>query len=259
MKKLNKKIGVVGSGKMGMQLAILMGINEYNVLIYSRNAENAKQKFIRNYIGKFEELKFKSLLQTITFTQELTDLNHSLLIIECTKEDIVVKRQVIEQLLTKTESLIASCTSSFRLQDLTQNFSTNGRVNIIHFSNPVSVMKVAEVVYSPNISMENIAAIELLFQVINYKIFVVPDIIGFVINSIIFQMLYKSILLHVEEDIKLDDIDNLMKYGCGFPMGPFEIIKLVGSDTTISILNNLKFELSESVINFLKSLDSSKL
>ena len=258
MEKMNKKIGIVGSGKMGMQLGILMGINEYTVLIYSRNAENAKEKFIRDYIEKFEESKFKSLLQSITFTQKLTDLDQSQLIIECIKEDIVAKREVIKDLLSKTDSLIASCTSSFKLRDLTQNLSSNGRVNIIHFSNPVSVMKLAEVVYSPNISLENIAVIELLFKVINYKIFIVPDISGFVINSIIFQMLHKSVLLHVEESIATNDIDNLMKFGCGFPMGPFEIIKLIGPDTVILIFNNLDFHLSVDAIKFIHSMTISK-
>ena len=142
--------------------------------------------------------------------------------------------------------------------NITKNLSSNGRVNIIHFSNPVSAMKLAEVVYSPNISVENIAVIELLFKVINYKIFIVPDISGFVINSIIFQMLHKSVLLHVEESIATNDIDNLMKFGCGFPMGPFEIIKLIGPDTVILIFNNLDFHLSVDAIKFIQSMTLSK-
>ena len=259
MDKLNYKIGIVGSGKMGMQLGILMGLNEYNVLIFSRNAENARQKFVKDYLGKFEGLKLRILQQNIAFTENIADLNQTQLIIECVKEDLVVKKQVLEKLLIKTESLIASCTSSIRLQDLTQNLSTNGRVNIIHFSNPVSVMKVAEVVYSPKIQLNDIALIESLFQMINYKIFVVPDIKGFVINSIIFQMLHKSILLHIEEFIDMNEIDSLMKLGCGFPMGPFEIIKLIGPDTVIHVLNNLNFHLSVEAIKFVNSLTEANL
>ena len=120
-------------------------------------------------------------------------------------------------------------------------------------------MKVAEVVYSPKIQLNDIALIESLFQMINYKIFVVPDIHGFVINSIVFQMLHKSILLHVEEFIATNEIDSLMKLGCGFPMGPFEIIKLIGPDTVIHVLNNLNFHLSVEAIKFVNSLTEANL
>jgi 3-hydroxybutyryl-CoA dehydrogenase len=233
------KIGIVGSGRIGLQLAFLMCMHKFEVTLFSRNSDAAKLKFIAKYSQRYSESDFNDLVQTLIFTEDLEALSDTQLIFECVKEDLVVKRKLIRNLLSRTNSLISSCTSSFKLQDLNKGIDIDGRVNIIHFSNPVVAMKAVEVVY---------------FQTIGHRVFQVPDLNGFVINSIMFQMLHKSVLLHVDNLVPINDIDSLMKLGCGFPMGPFEIIKLIGPETALLIFKNLNLYLSLEAIQFLEKL-----
>jgi len=248
------KIGIVGSGRIGLQLAFLMCMHKFEVTLFSRNSDAAKLKFIAKYSQRYSESDFNDLVQTLIFTEDLEALSDTQLIFECVKEDLVIKRKLIRNLLSRTNSLISSCTSSFKLQDLNKGIDIDGRVNIIHFSNPVVAMKAVEVVYSPQISPLNISKIEILFQTIGHRVFQVPDLNGFVINSIMFQMLHKSVLLHVDNLVPINDIDSLMKLGCGFPMGPFEIIKLIGPETALLIFKNLNLYLSLEAIQFLEKL-----
>ena len=116
-------------------------------------------------------------------------------------------------------------------------------------------MKIVEVVYQTNISEIHKNYIIELLNCIKYKIIEVPDIKGFVINSVLFPMLYSAIRINLDYSMSKSSINDLMKTGCGFPMGPFEIIDLVGLDTVIRVLKNLNFTVDKDFIEKYKLID----
>ena len=248
----NNTIGILGSGKMGNQLARLFSNKSYKVIVLTRDIKSLRQK---NDIESEGDNGNKGMPRSfnIEYTESVSDLKICRIILECLTEDLEVKRKKIDQILKITDALVGSCTSTFTLQEISNGFSDKNRINIIHFSNPVSVMKIVEVVFQPNISDFDKKVIVELLNDIEYRIIEVPDVKGFVINSILFPMLYSAIRLNLDYKISKSEINDLMKIGCGFPMGPFEIIELVGLDTVMRVLKNLGFDIDANCINMLYS------
>jgi 3-hydroxybutyryl-CoA dehydrogenase len=233
---------------MGIQLSKLFSSRNYKVIFLTRNAKNLETIYTNRYGNSESAEKNYNFSTNIKYSESFIDLKECSIIFECLVEDIDIKKEYIDQILKNTNGLIASCTSTFTLQEISDGFLGKERINIIHFSNPVSAMKIVEVVYPTNISQNNKHYIKELLASIEYKIIEVPDIKGFVINSILFPLLYSAIRINFDYGVSKKSINDLMKIGCGFPMGPFEIIELVGLDTVLRVLKNLDFYVDEDFI-----------
>ena len=238
---------------MGIQLARLFSNNKYKVIFLSRSVKNVETKYTTKYFESGK--KNYNFSKNIKYSESILDLKECHIIFECLIEDLEIKREYIDKILKNTNGLIASCTSTLTLQVISDGFLGKERINIIHFSNPVSAMKIVEVVYQSNISEIHKNYIIELLNSIKYKIIEVPDIKGFVINSILFSLLYSAIRLNLDYSISKSSINSLMKTGCGFPMGPFEIIELIGLDTVIRVLKNLDFYIDEDFSDKFKLKD----
>jgi 3-hydroxybutyryl-CoA dehydrogenase len=235
-----KKTGIAGAGTMGIQLTALLLSQGFEVVLLSRNplfATETLNKFLFKRYGKTDP-EFD--LSRLTITSDIKLLSETQIIIECIKEDLNLKRSLIRDLLEINQTVIVgSCTSSLTLKELTNDIPDHGRVQIIHFSNPVAKMKAIELVISDNASVRVKKDIKIFFSRLQHKVIEVPDVPGFVINTIIFAMLDKANLLVREHGISRENVDELIKTGCGLPMGPFEIEKLIGIETVELIQSNL--------------------
>lgn len=244
-------LGVIGAGKMGIQLTKLLSETE-KVVVVARDIDRAKSAFTSRYPGWEKIIYNKVNSQRIVFTNSFDDLNECKVIFECLPEIFDLKVNLINQISKLVSSPIASCTSTISLGKLRPHLVSPDRLHIIHFSNPISATKIAEVVFAENIKdREKYILLELLVQLgVDYV--EVPDIDGFVVNSLLFPLLYKSVRLHIDFGISKADVDKLMKQACKFPMGPFDIIRLVGIDTVLAVFQNLNLEVDSKFVAALK-------
>ena len=169
------------------------------------------------------------------------------LVIEAIPEDMKLKRETFERLdgLTKAETILASNTSSLSITEMAGATKRPGQVVGMHFFNPVHRMKLLEVVRGLETDDKTIEAVSVVGMRMGKEAVVVREAPGFVttrVNALIGNEAFRML----EEGVaSARDIDKALKLGLNHPMGPFELVDLVGLDTRLSILNFLHASLGE--------------
>lgn len=234
-------VGVAGSGTMGTQLVAYFLSRDLKVTLFTSNPTRAKTLLNDFLKERFPKLQQVANTEQLTITSDLYVLCKTQIIIETMKEDLMIKRDFVSRIVEIDSSvIIGSCTSSLTLKQISNGIEDNGRIQVIHFSNPVAKMRVIELVLSKEISKQTKVRLEEFFSKLEHEVVEVPDIPGYVINSIIFAMIEQANNLEKVHGIPSESIDTLMRVGCGFPMGPFEIEKLIGSQTVELVRKNLR-------------------
>ncbi|HSN02603.1 MAG TPA: 3-hydroxyacyl-CoA dehydrogenase family protein, partial [Acidimicrobiales bacterium] len=141
---------------------------------------------------------------------------------------------------------LATNTSTLSVIDLAMETSRPDRVCGVHFFNPAPVMSLVEVVRPLSASDETIDTVLEVVRACGKDPVLVADRAGFVVNALLFPYLNDAIHLYERGVASLEGIDLAMKGGCGFPMGPFALLDLVGLDTSLSILEALHAEYGEA-------------
>ena len=169
------------------------------------------------------------------------------LVIEAIPEDMKLKKETFERLdgLTRPETILASNTSSLSITEMAGATKRPGRVVGMHFFNPVHRMKLLEVVRALETDDQTIEAVSVVGMRMGKEAVVVREAPGFVttrINALIGNEAFRML----EEGVaSARDIDKALKLGLNHPMGPFELVDLVGLDTRLSILTFLHETLGE--------------
>ncbi len=248
-------VGIVGSGIMGSGIAETAIESGYAVTLLSRTPESAgaivnsiKDSFARKIEkGKKSTSQADDDLSRLRPTNDIADLANCDLLIETVVEDIDVKLRVIKGLdaACKPSAIIATNTSTFPVIELAAATSRPDKVCGIHFFNPVQVMKLVEIVETLIVSQDTIQAATAFALSCNKQPVAVKDQAGFIVNALLFPYLNNAVKLLEQGVASKENIDLAMKGGCGFPMGPFALLDLVGLDTALSILNSLYDEFKD--------------
>ncbi len=245
-------VGIVGSGIMGSGIAETAIESGYKVVLLSRTSESAKT--MANAIKASLDRKVENGKKTVDQAQEdfkrlnisteIADLSNCDLVIETVVENIEVKLQIMRNLDTvcKPSTILATNTSTFPVIELAAATNRADQVCGIHFFNPAPVMRLIEIVRTLVVSDTTIQRARAFALSCNKDPVVVKDQAGFIVNALLFPYLNNSIKLLEQGVAAKEDIDTAMKGGCGFPMGPFALLDLVGLDTALSILNSLYAE-----------------
>lgn len=231
-------IGIIGSGVMGRQLILRNLLSSHEVIAYSRDPLETKVKLTEYLSSRIDEFNYET--SGLKITNNFVNLRNANLILECLPENFEIKRNAIEEISNLfPEKLIATSTSSITLKRLSSSVKNPHNLFLLHFSNPVSKTNIAEVQYPFGVLSEPKSFLEKYLVSINVKAVIVPDIPGFVLNRILFAMLHEAIQIEGKHSVPRLDIDSLMREGCGFPMGPFEIMEFIGERTVREIFENL--------------------
>ena len=248
-------VGIIGSGIMGSGIAETVIESGYPVILLSRTPESA-EAMVNSIKGSFTrkiEKRKKSTSQAdedlsrLISTNDIADLANCDLLIETVVEDIDVKMRVMKGLdeVCKPSAIIATNTSTFPVIELAAATSRPDKVCGIHFFNPAQVMKLVEIVETLTVSQDTIQAATAFALSCNKEPVVVKDQAGFIVNALLFPYLNNAVKLLERGVASKENIDIAMKGGCGFPMGPFALLDLVGLDTALSILNSLYDEFKD--------------
>ncbi len=208
------------------------------------------EKFLTDGIakGKVTEEQKATTLGNLTGTTRYADLKDCDLIIEAIIENVEVKKQAYAQVeaLVGPHCLIASNTSSLCITELAAATKRPDKVGGLHFFNPVPLMKLVEVIRALTTSQETHDALYAFSKAIGKEPVSAPDRGGFIVNRLLVPYLLDSIRCLEEGLGTVQDIDNGMKLGCGYPMGPFTLLDFVGLDTTYYIANIMFEEFRET-------------
>jgi 3-hydroxybutyryl-CoA dehydrogenase len=240
-----KKVGVLGCGLMGSGIAQVSAVAGYEVTVLEQEQKFLDKGFagIEKSLAKFAE---KSTLKepvdiirrrlngAIREPEALADCD---IIIEAIIENVEEKKKTFAELdrIVKQDAIFASNTSSISITEVAAATKRADRFVGLHFFNPVPLMKLVEVVRTIATSDE---AFETAFR-FGQNLGKVPvrtsDKTGFIVNRLLVPYLLDAIRAYEEGVGSIPDIDNSMKLGCGYPMGPFTLLDFVGLDTTYYI------------------------
>lgn len=248
-------VGIVGTGLMASGIAevaakagnevILRGRSEASI----KRAKAAVQKSLDRAVsrGKLDESAAAEIAGRITTTLEFSDMAEADIVVEAVAEDLGVKLGIFKELdaCVKPDAVLATTTSSLSVVDLASVTSRPDKVLGLHFFNPAPVMKLVEVVRTVATATEVEERSTAWIRSLKKHPVRCRDRAGFIVNFLLFPYLNDAVTMHEQGYGTPEDIDTAMKLGCGHPMGPFELMDIVGLDVTYAILNSLHEEFRE--------------
>ena len=244
-----KRVGIVGSGIMGSGIAECAARNGHEVILRSRKQETADamvtalEKSLAKQVekGKLSEEDRAATLSRVSATSDLGALAECDLVIESIVEDLGTKKHLFKELdsICKDHTILATNTSTLPVVEMAVETGRADKVCGIHFFNPAPVMKLVEIVRPLTASDETVAAARAFAEACGKQPVEVKDQAGFIVNALLFPYLNNAVRLYEQGVATKEDIDEAMKGGCGFPMGPFALLDLVGLDTSLAILDAL--------------------
>ncbi|REJ82185.1 MAG: 3-hydroxybutyryl-CoA dehydrogenase [Acidobacteria bacterium] len=251
-----RRLGVVGCGQMGSgiaEVAALAGIEtvarEVSEELWRAGRDRIEASLERAQAkGRIEADAAAAALSRFHGTTELADLAQCDLVIEAVVEDLEVKRQLFGQLdaLLEPSGILASNTSSLTLTQLAVCTQRPDRFLGLHFFNPVSAMRLVEVVRTLMTSPETLAAGHEFVHQIGKQAVECKDGSGFVVNRLLVPYLLDAVRALEQNVASMEDIDTGMKLGCGHPMGPFTLLDFIGLDTIVFIADIMFDEYREA-------------
>ena len=249
-----KKVGVLGCGLMGSGIAQVAATAGFDVTVLEVEQRFLDRGFaaIEKSLAKFAEKgtiketpqAIRGRLKGTTKREDLADCD---IIIEAIIENVEEKKKMYSSIdaIVKKDAIFASNTSSISITELLTSTKRPERFVGLHFFNPVPLMKLVEVV-------RTIATADDVYQAayeFAKKLGKVPvrtiDKTGFIVNRLLVPYMLDAIRAYEEGVGSIEDIDNAMKLGCGYPMGPFTLLDFVGLDTTYYITHVMYDEFKE--------------
>jgi len=249
-----KTIGVLGAGVMGNGIAQVASMAGYNVImrdIEDRFVEGGIKnidKFLAKSVekGKMTADTKKEIMGRIKGTTALADLKDVDFVVEVIIEVMDVKKKVFAELdeITRKDVILSSNTSSMSITEIATATKRQDKVVGMHFFNPVTLMRLVEVVRGYNTSDETVAAtIELTKKLGKEPVEVKKDVPAFIVNRLMIPHFIEAMKLLEQGVATKEDIDKAAKLGLNYPMGPFELMDLTGLDINLHVNNYLFTEL----------------
>jgi 3-hydroxybutyryl-CoA dehydrogenase len=248
-------VGVVGTGLMAAGIAEVAAAAGHRVILRGRTEEalegamDAVNQSVARGVdgGKMDRGAADESLARIFTTTDVADLAECDLVIEAVAEDLEIKTAIFQELdrAVKPEAILATSTSSLSVVDLGAATDHPERVIGLHFFNPAPVMQLVEVVRTVASSFEVEGRASAWVRSVGKHPVHCRDRAGFIVNFLLFPYLNDAVRMHEEGYSTPKEIDTAMKLGCAHPMGPFELMDIIGLDVTYSILTALHQEFRE--------------
>jgi len=249
------QVGIVGSGTMAVGIIEVFARSGYPVTFVARSDEKVAGVFTaigKSHAraierGRLDEATADQIISRITGTTNVGDLGNVDLVVEAVVEDLDVKAALFRELdsVLPDGAILATTTSSLPVIELAAHTSRPHDVVGLHFFNPAQVMKLVEVVRTVSTSDDVMdTAIDICAKLGKVAV-ECGDRAGFIVNALLFPYLNDAVRMLEANYATIDDIDIAMKMGCGLPMGPFELLDVVGLDVSLAIQQTLYREFRE--------------
>ena len=244
-----EKIGVIGAGTMGNGIAHVSALSGFDTVLVDVKDEFVQRGFdtIQKNMDrqvkkeKISQSELEASMNRITLSTDYNQLSACDLIIEAATENKDIKLNIFKELdnICKSETILASNTSSISINKIASVTQRPDKVIGMHFMNPVPVMKLVEIVKG----LETDDSITKCIADLSEEMGKIPvecnDSPGFVSNRILMPMINEAIFCLDEGVGTPEAIDTIMKLGMAHPMGPLSLADLIGLDVCLSIINVL--------------------
>ena len=251
-----ERVGVVGCGLMGSGIAqiaaqagctvVVREVSEERLNKGLASIEKSLNKFVEK--GTLAPADRDAARGRLRGTTKLEDLKDSDLVIEAIIEQLPDKRELYSALdkICPKNTIFASNTSSLSITEMAFMTARPDRFIGLHFFNPVPLMKLVEVIRTiatdPKVYEDAVAFAGRVGKVPVRT----SDRTGFIVNRLLVPYLLDAVRVLEQGVASIEDIDNSMKRGCGYPMGPLTLLDFVGNDTTYYIANIMFDEFKEA-------------
>ncbi|AUM74421.1 3-hydroxybutyryl-CoA dehydrogenase [Paracoccus jeotgali] len=251
-----QSVGIVGAGQMGNGIAHVFALAGYDVLmtdVSTEAMEKAMSLIDRNLErqlrgDKITQSEKDQAFGRIKTTPTLTDLGQCDLIIEAATEKEAIKHKIFEELLPhlKPETILTSNTSSISITRLASRTDRPHRFMGFHFMNPVPVMQLVELIRGIATDQETYQTLLQVVEQIGKTSATAEDFPAFIVNRILIPMINEAVYTLYEGVGSVKSIDQSMKLGANWPMGPLELGDFIGLDTCLAIMNVLHDGLADT-------------
>ena len=250
-----EKVGVVGSGTMAVGIVEVLAKAGYDVLYVARGDEKVAR--VRGELersldkavmrGKLDQADRDAALARVAGSSKLDALADRDLVLEAVVEELSVKQALFSTLdeICKPGAVLATTTSSLPVVDLAAATSRPADVVGLHFFNPAPVMALVEVVRTVTTAEDVVATARALCEKAGKHAVECGDRAGFIVNALLFPYLNDAVKMLQAHYASVEDIDSAMVVGCGYPLGPFDLLDVVGLDVALAIQRTLYLEFRE--------------
>ncbi len=240
-------IGIAGAGTMGAGIAQVTAQAGFNTVLFDLNAEvvaKAKEGLEKTLTGlvakgKITDAVKAEILLRITFTADI-ELLRADLIIEAIIERLDIKQQLFQKLaeINGAQTILATNTSSIPVTQIAAKIPVPSRVLGIHFFNPAPVMKLVEIILGVETDPVIAQKCKTLIESMGKTCVLAADAPGFIVNRVARHYYVEGLKIAEEKVADIETIDALME-SCGFKMGPFRLMDLIGVDTNFSVTSSI--------------------
>jgi 3-hydroxybutyryl-CoA dehydrogenase len=238
-----KTVGIIGGGLMGSGIAQTCAQAGYKVLMAEVNQE-LLDRGVQRVTGAWKMLSGKGRITEEQATEyagrfhatlDIEEFKDCDVVIEAIIENLDEKRKLFTQLdsIVKAGAILASNTSSLPIIEMAAVTKRAARVAGLHFFNPAPVMKLVEIVRTIETSDETVEDLRAFAASLGKTPIVAKDTAGFIVNFLLIPYMLSAVRMYENGLASMEDIDTGMKLGCGYPMGPFQLLDYVGLDTTL--------------------------
>ena len=240
----------MGAGMMGTGIAQVVAMGGYPVSVRDIASEllaksKAKiEKKLKELVdkGKLSDQDAKNISTTLTFTEDLkAAVAEADLIMEAVPEDLELKRRVFTELekMAKPSAIFASNTSELSISSLASSTRRPKQVIGTHWFFPPQVMKLIEVVVTPETSGETLETVVTFCKKIGKETVICKDAQGFITSRAISALVAECMKIYEDGIASIEDIDKAMRLGFNHPMGPFQLMDMSGLDVVYHALEGL--------------------
>lgn len=250
------KICILGAGTMGAGIAQVFAQSGHEVVLRDIKEEYAQKgiAFIEKNLGrlvkkeKITEDDMRNILSLIKPTINLEDAADCDLVVEAAVEIMDIKKEIFAELdkICKTETILASNTSSLSITEIGAATNRPDKVIGMHFFNPAPVMKLVEIIKGIGTSEDTLKKVKEITEGIRKEGVEVEEAPGFVVNRILIPMINEAVGILADGVASVEDIDNAMKLGANHPIGPLALGDLIGLDVCCMIMDILFEEFGDS-------------
>ena len=253
-------VGVVGTGTMASGIVEVFAKAGYDVLFAGRGqdkVDGVRTAITKNFDkqiqrGRATEEQKSEVLGRVRGTTSLDDLRDVDIVVEAIAEDLAIKTTLFENLdeicrggRGGVGAILATTTSSLPIISLARVTTRPQDVIGMHFFNPATIMKLVEVVSTVATDEAVTETVLALCDQVGKVAVKCGDRSGFIVNALLFPYLNDAVKMLEAHYATADDIDTAMKLGCALPMGPFELLDVVGNDVSLAIQKELYLEFRE--------------
>jgi 3-hydroxybutyryl-CoA dehydrogenase len=251
-----ERVGIVGAGFMGSGIAEACARAGLEVTIYEpedpplqRSRDGIRDSLQRAVArGKLTDASATEAFERVAWTNEIEELGAVQAVIEAVVEDARVKGKLFKQLdsLLPDAEFLASNTSSIPIAEIAAWTGRPERVVGLHFFSPVPVMSLVEVVLGYDTHPDVVGEAEKFARGIGKHTVLTKDRSGFIVNFLLVPYLMSAIRMYQDGFASREDIDEAMRRGCGYPMGPLTLADFIGLDVLYAIGDSLNEEFKQS-------------